>query len=260
MGLISLNSGWGFAVSLCKTAKAYAANKRGILLSAIPILDHTCTTLCCQVSISSTQFLDPAHNQSYRKNDPPSQGPTIPSDMLDSFVIAGVHKRESVGMHNTLSGNVVSNRETTLDFRTDLSSASICCSKTETFHIRILNVMLDLIAFLSPQLVTLWLGELLNTISVFRLNKKSFKEGGTQYTILTKAFYIRFLNFLGFTNIFIKKGKCLTICELTVLWQSRMNAILFICVHLFLHSPYFFTLSLLFVLHKHALQKYEMTK
>lgn len=260
MGLISLNSGWGSAVSLCKTTKAYSATERGSLHSPIPILDHTCTTLCCQVSISSTQFLDPAHNQSSRKKWPTVSGTSIRSDMPNSFVIAGAHKRENVGMHNTLSGNVVSNCETALYFRTNLSSVSICCSNTETFHIQILNVMLDLIAFLSPQLVTHWLGELLNTISVFRLNKKSFKEGGTQYTILTKAFYIRFLNFLGFTTIFIKKGKCLTICELTVLWQSRMNAILFICVHLFLHSPYFFTLSLLFMLHKHALQKHKMTK
>ena len=165
-------------VSLCKTTEAYAATERGILLSSIPILDHTCTASCCQVSISSAQFLDPAHNLSYKKNDPLSHGSTIRSVTLSSSVITGMDKRENVGKHNPWSGNMVSNCETTLCFRTNLSSTIICCSNTEIFYIWILNVMLDLIAFLSPQLISHWLGELLNTISVFRLHKKTYKEGG----------------------------------------------------------------------------------
>lgn len=123
MGLISLNSAWGFMVSLCKTTEAYAASERGILLSSIPILHHTCTTSCCQVSISSTQFLDPAHNPSYKKNDPLSHGSTIASDTLSSFVISGGGKGErgNAVTHSLLSGNTVSNCETTLYFRTNLS-------------------------------------------------------------------------------------------------------------------------------------------
>lgn len=62
------------------------------------------------------------------------------------------------------------------------------------FHIWILNVMLDLVAILSPHLIPK-LGELLHIIFVFRLIKKSYEDGGKQYTILTKAFYIRFIHF-----------------------------------------------------------------
>lgn len=99
------------------------------------------------------------------------------SVLLSSFVIAGLDKRENVGMHNSLTGNMGSNCETTLYFKINLSSTIIGWSNTETFRIWILNVNLDLIALLSPQLTTHCLGELLNTISVFRLNERTYKEG-----------------------------------------------------------------------------------
>lgn len=96
---------------------------------------------------------------------------------MSSFVLL-VDKRENMGMHSLLSGNMVSNCGTTLYFRTNYHQQLYAAATQRHFHIWILNIMLDLIAFLSPQLITHWLGELVNTISVLRLNKKSYKEGG----------------------------------------------------------------------------------
>lgn len=136
-------------VILCKTHGAYAATKREFLLSCIPILGHTCTTSCYQVSISSAQCLNTAHSLSYKKFTHCLT--CLPLDLIYQVVLwLLVDKRENEGMHDPLSGNVVSDCESMLYFRTYLSSTIICCSNTETFHIWILNVMLDLIAFLSP--------------------------------------------------------------------------------------------------------------
>jgi len=73
-------------LSLCEITEGYGVTKRAILLSSIPVLDHTCTTSCCQASVSSTQFL---HNQSYKKDDPLSHRHAIGSDPLRNLVIPG---------------------------------------------------------------------------------------------------------------------------------------------------------------------------
>lgn len=53
----------------------------------------------------------------------------LPLDLIYQVALwLVVDKRENVGTHNPLSGNVVSNCETTLYFRTNLSSTIICCS------------------------------------------------------------------------------------------------------------------------------------
>lgn len=62
------------------------------------------------------------------------------------------------------------------------------------FHIWILKVRLDLIALLSPRLISHCLGELPNTISVFRSNEKAYKEGINQQNI--EKICIKILNFL----------------------------------------------------------------
>lgn len=73
---------------------------------------------------------------------------------------------------------------------------------------------------------------------------------------MTKAFYIRFLNFWDFINISIKRGYLWINNTMAKQIECHFNSL---CSFI---SPFslFFTLSLLFILHKHSLQKCELTE
>lgn len=111
----------------------------------------------------SAQFLDPLHNQSNKNMTLCVMG--LPLDLIH-----GTALRLLVGIKGRVWEcgilTVVLNSETTFYLRINLSSTIVCSSNTEIFHIWILNIMLDLIAFLS-----------LNTVSVYRLNKGNLQRG-----------------------------------------------------------------------------------
>lgn len=133
------------------------------LVSITPVLNNICPTPWRQVSISSAQFLDRVHNQSYKNLTLCVMG--LPLDLVHwtaLWLLVGIKGR----MWECGILTVVSNSETTLYLRINLSSRIVCSSNTEIFHIWILNIVLDLIAFLS-----------LNTVSVYRLNKGSLQRG-----------------------------------------------------------------------------------
>lgn len=122
MGLISLNSGWGFAVSLYKTTEAYA--------SGYPAFLHPYTRSFLQHIMLSgfSQFRSVPWFCSWKKKDDPVMGLPL---YLSSFVTDGLDKKENIGMHILLSGNMVWNSATTLYFRINLSSTIIGCSNAD---------------------------------------------------------------------------------------------------------------------------------
>lgn len=154
------------------------------LVSITPILNHICHTSCWQVSITSAQFLDLAHNQSYRKMTLCVMG--LPLGLIHwmaLWMLVGIKRR--MWECRTLTVGI-SSRTVKLPFISELIyHKELNAAATQTYStFRFLTLCWIWLLFFHWMffLFTDW-------------TKKTYKEGNTKYTNWQKHFILDFWTF-----------------------------------------------------------------